>query len=172
MPKPCSEDWNKMTPTEKGAYCGKCALEVIDFTHKTPEEIRETLYANVGKRTCGHIGKMQLETVNSDYHVWENQSVVVFKSKFLYACLMLFGMTLFTGCDFMDWSTPDVGEIEQVDVGMMEPDTDVVDGGMMIDDSDSTSCNGMETDVNGGLEIIEGEMIVDEEDTDIIEQED
>jgi hypothetical protein len=30
--EPCHEDWSKMTATEKGAFCQKCALEVIDFT--------------------------------------------------------------------------------------------------------------------------------------------
>jgi hypothetical protein len=30
--EPCHEDWATMTETQKGAFCQKCALEVIDFT--------------------------------------------------------------------------------------------------------------------------------------------
>lgn len=32
IPKPCSENWNQMTPTEKGAFCTSCQKEVIDFS--------------------------------------------------------------------------------------------------------------------------------------------
>ena len=39
IPEPCTEDWSKMAGTDKGAFCNKCAKEVIDFTAKTPKEI-------------------------------------------------------------------------------------------------------------------------------------
>lgn len=117
IPTPCSEDWNKMTPTDKGAFCDKCAFEVIDFTSMSSIEIRETLQARSGSKTCAHISKTQLEVVNSDYHLWKNQSSSTFRSKFLYACIMVFGMGLFTAC------TPNTeyieGEIE-MPVGMVE----------------------------------------------------
>lgn len=99
IPTPCSEDWSKMTPTDKGAFCDKCAFEVIDFTNQSPEEIRDTLRERSGQRTCGHISKVQMELVNTNYHHWENQTVKTFRSKFLYACIMVFGMALFTSCD-------------------------------------------------------------------------
>ena len=41
--KPCSENWNFMNATEKGAYCQKCATEVIDFTSKSQEEIKSVI---------------------------------------------------------------------------------------------------------------------------------
>jgi len=128
IPEPCSENWSLMAPTEKGAFCNKCSLEVYDFTKKTPEEIRETLTINLGKRVCGHVNKVQLELVNSDFHVWENQPVHVFQSKFLCACLLVFGMTLFTGCENLP--PQDVqGDMEQVDGGMtMEEDTSTCSG--------------------------------------------
>ena len=115
IPEPCHEDWNKMTPTEKGAYCSKCNLEVIDFTKKSSEEIREILTLNIGKKTCGHIGKAQLELANSTFHEWENQSPKILLSKFLLACVTVFGMALFTGCE----STPsDAIDYETVDGGI------------------------------------------------------
>lgn len=32
IPKPCHEDWNKMTPTQQGKFCGSCNKQVIDFS--------------------------------------------------------------------------------------------------------------------------------------------
>ena len=130
LPKPCSEDWNEMTKTEKGSFCGKCAFEVIDFTTQTNEEVRSTLLANAGKKTCGHISQHQLDTINSDYHLWENQSVVTLKSKFLYACVMVFGLTLFSGCEYL---IPE----EERPVGMMDY---VVEGEMAIEDDSLSTC--------------------------------
>ena len=141
MPEPCSEDWSKMTPTEKGAFCQKCAIDVYDFTGKSNEEIRETLTLKIGKKTCGHLTKGQMATINSDYHLWETQSVPTFRSKFLYACLMVFGMGLFSGCEYLGEEEHEVG-----DIGYEE----IVDGGMMIEEDDTLSnCEVMD---NGELE--------------------
>ncbi|MEO9530945.1 MAG: hypothetical protein ABJG68_05520 [Crocinitomicaceae bacterium] len=147
IPSPCSEDWNKMTPTDKGAFCGKCQFEVIDFTGKEPEEIKRILKERSGARTCGHISKVDMELVNSDFHLWENQKPHVFKSKFLYACLMVFGMSLFTGCA-PEEEGQIMGDMEQIDeVGMMEEDT-------------SASCSPLDTGmvVDGEMQILEGEI--------------
>ncbi len=160
MPEPCSEDWSKMTPTEKGAFCAKCAIDVYDFTAKSNEEIRATLKMNAGKRTCGHISKTQLELINTDYHLWENQSVPTFRSKFLYACLMVFGMGLFTGCEYiMPEKEHEVGDIGyEHDVGMVTEE--VVDGGMLyVEDDSLVGCDILD----GELEIANGEMEFEEE---------
>lgn len=34
----CSEKWNEMAPTDKGAYCQVCATNVVDFTNKSSLE--------------------------------------------------------------------------------------------------------------------------------------
>ena len=99
IPKPCSENWNEMTPTQRGAFCQKCAIDVIDFSNKSPIEVKETLKANIGKHMCGRFKKSQLEDLSQSYHIWENQSQRTFQSKFLWACVMVFGMALFTACE-------------------------------------------------------------------------
>ena len=124
-----------MTPTEKGAFCQKCSLEVIDFTRNTPEEIRETLTLNLGQRVCGHVSKVQLELVNTNFHVWKNQPVHVFQSKFLYACVLVFGMTLFTGC------SPEPVETGEVEVEHIEGGMEVLQGDVAIDDSSANCSN-------------------------------
>jgi hypothetical protein len=58
IPEPCHEDWQKMTQTEKGKFCGICTKEVIDFTSKTDEDI-VTILSN-SKNTCGKFKKTQL----------------------------------------------------------------------------------------------------------------
>lgn len=62
IPKPCHEDWNKMTPNEKGAFCMKCAKTVVDFTTKTAEEIKNTLLEQSGKKVCGRFKSEQLSS--------------------------------------------------------------------------------------------------------------
>jgi len=106
--EPCHENWSAMTPSEQGAFCGKCQIDVIDFSGKTPADVKLILEANVGKHLCGRFKKTQLNDLNASYVEWDNQTAKTFQSKFLYACLIVFGMTLFS-CN-----TPDemiLGEI-------------------------------------------------------------
>jgi hypothetical protein len=124
IPKPCPENWDDMNPTEKGAFCTKCAFEVIDFTDKSPEDIRTVLTNRSGLTTCGHIKTSQLEMVNSNYHLWNSQSSKTFKSKFLYACLMVFGMGLFSGCNTSSDSIQNEEDTDEtIRMGMVEVDT-------------------------------------------------
>lgn len=108
IPQPCHENWAEMSPTQKGAFCQKCAVDVIDFSKKSAEEVKETLLNNSGKHLCGRFRKSQLHELNSDYTIWKNQGKRTFQSKFMWACLLAFGMTLFTGCD---WNPANASEI-------------------------------------------------------------
>ncbi|PHS66762.1 MAG: hypothetical protein COB12_06045 [Flavobacterium sp.] len=58
VPEPCHEDWNKMTTTEKGKFCGVCTKEVFDFTKTTDEELVKKVYNN--EKLCGRFKASQL----------------------------------------------------------------------------------------------------------------
>ena len=63
IPKPCHENWNKMTPAEKGRLCKTCAKTVVDFTKKSSTEIKEYLIENKSERVCGHFYRKQLDSI-------------------------------------------------------------------------------------------------------------
>lgn len=59
IPNPCHEDWNKMTPEEKGRHCKVCQKTVFDFTSKTDEYIVKTFTENTN--VCGRFKSTQLK---------------------------------------------------------------------------------------------------------------
>ena len=75
IPNPCSENWNEMTRTEKGAFCNKCAIDVMDFTNKSPFEIRNILSEKFKRKehSCGKIQYRQMEAVNDIGFYWKNE---------------------------------------------------------------------------------------------------
>lgn len=102
IPEPCHENWADFTPTQKGAFCGSCQIDVVDFSDKSPDQVKSILKENSGQHMCGRFKKSQLEELNNDFYAWDNQSTRTFQSKFLYACLVVFGMTLFTSCNLSE----------------------------------------------------------------------
>ncbi len=49
IPKPCSENWDLMTPTEQGRHCEKCVKTVHDVSFLTNEEVEEKYIENNGQ---------------------------------------------------------------------------------------------------------------------------
>lgn len=60
IPEPCSEDWNLMTPQEKGRHCVVCDKVVVDFSKATKQEIINHI-TKEGK-ICGRIPRAFLDT--------------------------------------------------------------------------------------------------------------
>jgi hypothetical protein len=58
IPTPCHEDWNAMTPKDKGRHCGSCAKTVVDFTTWQPQDI--LLHFKSNKNVCGRFTENQL----------------------------------------------------------------------------------------------------------------
>lgn len=59
IPKPCHENWDNMTPNEKGKFCSVCSKTVHDFTSFSDEKLINTFDSN--KDICGRFRKDQLD---------------------------------------------------------------------------------------------------------------
>lgn len=60
IPKPCHEDWNKMTPDQKGAFCKVCNKSVHDFSRKSAEEVEQILLKEEEGKVCGRFRSDQI----------------------------------------------------------------------------------------------------------------
>jgi hypothetical protein len=100
IPKPCHENWNEMTPNEKGAFCGKCAKTVIDFTKKSTEEIKDYFLSNTGSKTCGRFMNDQLSKPKQEISLNIPLNLLPkrlsFNKAFVFAVFIVFGTTLFS----------------------------------------------------------------------------
>jgi hypothetical protein len=92
----CSEKWNEMAPTDKGAYCQVCATNVVDFTNKSSLEIKQLLLANSGNSVCGRIKTQQLEQLNTEFELWNASSKQTIQRAMFFSLLVVFGLTLFS----------------------------------------------------------------------------
>ena len=110
IPDPCNEDFSKMTPTERGAFCNKCSIDTFDFRHLSTGEINTIIKDNAGQHLCGRFNKSQLEELNAGFLNWKNQNPRVFQSKFILACIMVFGLTLFSCED--EQAVQEINQIE------------------------------------------------------------
>lgn len=59
IPKPCYENWDLMTPTEKGRFCAVCTKVVRDFTECTDDEIISEISTSK-EQICGNFRTNQL----------------------------------------------------------------------------------------------------------------
>ena len=59
VPKPCSENWDKMTPAERGRHCASCNKTVIDFSAFTDRELFDFISKNTGS-VCGRLSPYQV----------------------------------------------------------------------------------------------------------------
>jgi hypothetical protein len=48
FPKPCTEDWDQMTPEGRARFCDACGKPVHDLTEYTPEEVQALLTGEAG----------------------------------------------------------------------------------------------------------------------------
>jgi hypothetical protein len=98
IPKPCNEDWNKMTQTLQGAFCGSCQKEVIDFTTMTDDEVLHFLQKNTGKNLCGRATKTQLTRLKIEINENVLYTNISTWKKYLAILLICFG-SMFLSCN-------------------------------------------------------------------------
>ncbi|KMQ61764.1 hypothetical protein ACM40_05380 [Chryseobacterium sp. BLS98] len=59
IPQPCHENWEIMTPEEKGRFCSVCSKTVRDFTVASDEEIIN-VFSRSSEDICGNFYESQL----------------------------------------------------------------------------------------------------------------
>ncbi|WP_262733287.1 energy transducer TonB [Gaetbulibacter sp. NE] len=130
IPKPCHENWSKMTPNEKGRFCQSCSKTVVDFTTMTTDDIQDFIHNNKHQRICGHIKQSQLDTINLKVSQSVFDQTLSFHKMFLLALLLAMGTTIFS-CADEKGNTKKIESIELIDTKtdtiekMGEIDTDV-----------------------------------------------
>ncbi len=87
----CSENWDKMNPTEKGKFCKVCTKEVIDFTTLSKNEIIAVFKKNNYQALCGRAYKNQLSTIYLEESIESISWNLPFWQKFLLVLLVCFG---------------------------------------------------------------------------------
>nr|WP_294862326.1 T9SS type A sorting domain-containing protein [uncultured Fluviicola sp.] len=100
--KPCSEDWNKMSHNEKGAFCKLCTKQVHDFSNKSANEIKLTLLQLSGQSVCARMTVSQENELNTEFKIWLTQRKRNPQQLFIAALLIVFGLTLFSCEDERD----------------------------------------------------------------------
>lgn len=60
VPHPCPENWDDMQNFPSGKFCEKCSKCVVDFTHKTDEQIQDILKKADGEEICGRVSTRSL----------------------------------------------------------------------------------------------------------------
>jgi hypothetical protein len=58
---PCHEDWDKMTKSEQGKFCGSCQKQVIDFTGMTDTQLATFFKKKSTETVCGRFYDDQLD---------------------------------------------------------------------------------------------------------------
>lgn len=171
IPKPCHEDWNQMSPKQKGRFCNSCSKTVIDFTKMDTSEIQDFISENKNNHICGHFKQTQLDSINIHIpsRVLEQQQS--FHKLFLLVLLIAMGTTLMN-CTNKNGNKQKIDSIEVVDT-INDHLIDVLGGIPKLEKTDSivkmvcktTPKNlslpeivvdgELEITINGGLETIE-----------------
>jgi hypothetical protein len=58
--QPCSVDWDKMMPVDKGRFCASCNKQVFDFSLMSDSEVLQHFKRTTGK-VCGRFANDQLQ---------------------------------------------------------------------------------------------------------------
>jgi len=61
IPTPCHEDWDKMTPVDKGKFCGSCQKKVVDFSVMSDGQIAQFFKKPSTGSVCGRFMTDQLD---------------------------------------------------------------------------------------------------------------
>lgn len=61
IPEPCHENWQAMTPVEKGRFCAVCSTQVTDFSSMNDRELAVFFKKHAAEKICGRFRNDQLD---------------------------------------------------------------------------------------------------------------
>ncbi|MBA2612673.1 MAG: hypothetical protein H0U95_11915 [Bacteroidetes bacterium] len=114
--EPCHENWDKMTPNDKGAFCLSCQKNVVDFSSKTIAQIKDFFKKkNANESVCGRFDESQLDALTFDDFFNEFMTWRVVKKAALIV-FFIFGLSLFAGAQTKpkDIPRPKMGAVAYV----------------------------------------------------------
>jgi len=108
--EPCHENWEAMTPNQKGAFCGSCQKDVVDFSKMSIQGIKNFFSKPQGGKVCGRFEEKQLQELTFDdffakFTYWN------FSKKFAVIFFMAFGFWIFSNSGAMAQSHHLKGEV-------------------------------------------------------------
>ena len=89
LPKPCHEDWNKMTPAEQGRFCNSCQKAVVDFTGMSDAQLVAFFKKPSTGSVCGRFDNDQLGrnlSIPGKRMPWLKYFLQLLVPTFLFAC--------------------------------------------------------------------------------------
>lgn len=119
IPKPCHEDWNKMTLKENNRFCLSCSKTVIDFTTMLPDEIQHFFVQNQNKKICGRFKSEQLEGLIIQIPSRVLHTQTQYHKMFLLALFIAMGTTLFS-CQDKNGNKQKIDKVEVVEENVLE----------------------------------------------------
>lgn len=73
IPTPCGENWNTMTPSENGKFCGRCEKIVVDLSTKGDAELVR-LFKDQPNSICARIPRSKLNIPLTTHPVFNETS--------------------------------------------------------------------------------------------------
>ena len=113
IPKPCHQDWSKMTVNEKGRFCQSCSTTVVDFTKMPKAAIEDYLAANKSKNTCGRFNVSQIEHIRIKIPERIILQETSFQKLFILALLIAMGTSLLN-CSDQNGTTKKIDAVEVI----------------------------------------------------------
>ncbi|MDB5151033.1 MAG: hypothetical protein JWQ57_5053 [Mucilaginibacter sp.] len=107
IPKPCHEQWQRMTTVSNGRYCGHCCKTVVDFSRMSNNEI--IAYLNGDNNACGRIDQQRLMQLNNSSKKDNGKSYVMKR--------LLVAASLMSSLPFFGAEAKPVHKMEQVEPG-------------------------------------------------------
>jgi len=104
-----------MKINDTGRFCDSCAKSVIDFSHKSDEQIKAYILDHKDEQICGRFYTKQVDRIRIELDERMLYSGIPFWQKFLAIVLVCFGQDVF-GYDFCFAQTDSIpSKIEQLD---------------------------------------------------------